>query len=101
MIKMSENVFVPNHVDVVFNGHSHFFQHNLVSGIHHMVLGSVGAPLYNPGSASYVVKQAKEYNYGIIDVAPTSFKMMVYNDKGMPLDTLSLMKTDGAKSKKP
>jgi predicted phosphodiesterase len=101
MKKMSESVFEPNHVDAVIGGDSHFYQHNLVNGIHHMVLGSVGAPLYNPGSASYVVKQAKEYDYGIIDVTPTSFKMMVYNDKGMPLDTLSLMKTNSAKSKKP
>jgi predicted phosphodiesterase len=92
MKKMSENVFVPNHVDVVFNGHSHFFQHNLVSGIHHMVIGSAGAPLYEPGTAPYVIKGAKEHNYGIIDVSPSSFMLIVYNDKGMPLDTLSLKK---------
>lgn len=92
MITMSERVFEPNHVDVVMNGDSHFFQHNLVHGIHHMVLGSAGAPLYNLGSAPYVVTAAHEYSYGIIDVTPTSFTMMVYNDKGMPLDTLSLKK---------
>jgi hypothetical protein len=92
MKKMSENVFVPNHVNVVFNGHSHFFQHNLVSGIHHMVIGSAGAPLYDLGTAPYVVKSAKEYNYGIVDVTPSSFNLMVYNEKGMPLDTLSLKK---------
>jgi hypothetical protein len=90
MKKMSENVFVPHHVDVVFNGHSHFFQHNLVDGIHHMVIGTVGAPLYDLGTAPYVVKSAKEYNYGIIDVTPSSFSLMVYNEKGMPLDTLLL-----------
>jgi len=92
MKKMSENIFVPNHVNVVFNGHSHFFQHNLVDGIHHMVIGTVGAPLYDLGTAPYVVKSAKEYNYGIIDVTRSSFNLIVYNDKGMPLDTLSLKK---------
>ncbi len=92
MKRMAENVFVPNHVDVVFNGHSHFFQHNLVSGIHHMVLGSAGAPLYDIKTAPYVVKSAKEYNYGIVDVTPSSFYLMVYNEKGMPLDTLFLKK---------
>ena len=45
MKTMSANLFVPNKVDLVFNGHSHFYQHNLVSGIHHMVIGSAGAPL--------------------------------------------------------
>ena len=92
MIKLSENVFVPNHVNVVFAGHTHFFQHNLVSGIHHMVIGSAGAPLYDLGTAPYVVKGAKEYNYGIIDVTPKSFYLVVYNEKGSPLDTLSLEK---------
>jgi predicted phosphodiesterase len=92
MITMSEKVFEPNHVDVVMNGHSHFFQHNLVHGIHHMVLGSAGAPLYKLGTAPYVVKAARDYSYGIIDVTPTSFTMMVYNDKGILLDTLLLKK---------
>ena len=99
MITMSEKVFEPNHVDVVMNGHSHFFQHNLVNGIHHMVLGSAGAPLYTLGKAPYIVKTARDYSYGIIDVTPTSFTMMVYNDKGMLLDTLLLKKTGAGKSK--
>jgi predicted phosphodiesterase len=92
MITMSEKVFVPNHVDVVMNGHSHFFQHNLVGGIHHMVLGSAGAPLYDLSTALYVVKSAHDYSYGIIDVSPASFDMTVYNDKGKILDTLLLKK---------
>jgi predicted phosphodiesterase len=92
MVAMSEKIFEPNHVDVVMNGHSHFFQHNLVRGIHHMVLGSAGAPLYELGTAPYVVKAAKDYSYGIIDVTPTSFTMVVYNAKGKILDTLSLKK---------
>jgi predicted phosphodiesterase len=89
---MSETIFEPNHVDVVLSGHSHFFQHNLVNGIHHMVLGSAGAPLYDLGTAPYVVKAAKDYSFGIVDVSPTSFRMMVYNERGMPLDTLILNK---------
>ena len=92
MKTMSERVFEPNHVDVVMNGHSHFFQHNLVHGIHHMVLGSAGAPLYILGTAPYVVKAAHDYSYGIIDVTSTLFNMIVYNDKGIPLDTLLLKK---------
>jgi hypothetical protein len=44
------------------------------------------------GTAPYVLKAAKEYNYAIVDVSPSSFHLMVYNDKGMPLDTLSFKK---------
>jgi predicted phosphodiesterase len=101
MKTMAEKVFEPNHVDVVISGHSHFFQHNLVNGIHYMVLGSAGAPFYTPKTAPYTVKTAKEYNYGIVDVSPTSFRMMVYNERGLPLDTLALTKGGSVKSRKP
>jgi predicted phosphodiesterase len=87
---MTEKIFEPNKVDLVVAGHSHFFQHNIVNGIHHFVLGTVGAPLYNPGSAPYTVKSAKEYDYGIFDVTPTSLTLRVYNEKYVLLDSLSL-----------
>jgi predicted phosphodiesterase len=92
MKTMSQQVFEPNHVDLVLAGHSHFFQHNLVNGIHFMVIGAAGAPLYNPGTAPYVVKSAREYCYAIGDVTPDRFALMVYNEKGAPLDTLVLHK---------
>ena len=92
MKKMTVKIFEPNKVDLVLGGHSHFFQHNLVNGIHHFVLGSVGAPLYNPGSGPYTVKSAKEYNYGIFDVSPTELILRVYNEKKVLLDSLTLTK---------
>ena len=92
MKKITVRVFEPNHADLVLGGHTHFFQHNLVNGIHHFVLGSVGAPLYNVGSAPYVVKSAKEYNYGVFDITPTSLILNVYNEKNVLLDSLTLNK---------
>jgi len=92
MKKMTVKIFEPNKVDLVLAGHTHLFQHNLINGIHHFVLGSVGAPLYNPGSAPYTVKSAKEYNYGIFDVSPNKLIMRVYNEKKVLLDSLTLTK---------
>lgn len=92
MTAMTANIFEPNGVDAVISGHSHFYQHNLVNGIHHLVLGSAGAPLYNPDSASYTVKSAKEYHFGIVDVSPTSFHLTVYTYQGAILDSLFLQK---------
>ena len=92
MKTMTTKIFELNHVDMVISGHSHFFQHNLVNGIHHMILGTAGAPLYNLATAPYVVKAAREYNYGILDISPSTFTLMVYNDKGLPLDTVQLTK---------
>ena len=90
--KMAKHLFVPNKVNIVFSGHSHFFEHNLVDGIHYFIVGSAGAPLYDPQPAPYVVKSAKSYNYALVDVAPQSLKIRVNNADGKALDTLTLEK---------
>jgi predicted phosphodiesterase len=98
---MTTKIFEPNHVDMVIAGHSHFYQHNLVNSIRHMIIGSAGAPLHSPSNTSYTVRSVKDYNYAIVDVSPVSFKTMVYNDRGAVLDSLMLNKPGNLKSAKP
>jgi hypothetical protein len=92
MIAMSVNLFVPNGVDLVLNGHNHFYQHNRVSGLDHVVIGSAGAPLYPTGTASYTIKSVSSYCYGIFDFTPNSLKMTVYDNVNKLIDTLTLLK---------
>jgi len=93
LIYMANNVFEPNKVDIVISGHSHFYQHNLVNGIHYMIIGSAGAPLAEPkDDCSYVIKSLRDYNYAIVDVSPTNFHMVVYNAEGSIIDTIDLKK---------
>lgn len=92
MKMLTQKIFAPNGVDLVLAGHSHFYQHNLVNGIHHFVLGTVGAPLYNPSTAPYTLKSAKEYNFGIFDATPTTLILSVYNERNELLDSLTLSK---------
>jgi predicted phosphodiesterase len=92
MVAMTQNIFEPGKVDLVLTGHSHFFQHNLVNGIHHMVIGSAGAPLYDPRKADYTVTQAKDYNFAVIDMTTGKMKMVVYNAEMKVLDMLELAK---------
>jgi hypothetical protein len=92
MKTITTNIFEPNKVDMVLNGHTHFYQHNLVNGIHHMVIGSSGAELAVPGTASYIVTTLQTYCYGIIDVTQTSFNLTVYNESGTVLDSVNLSK---------
>jgi len=98
---MTTKIFEPNHVDMVIAGHSHFYQHNLVNGIHHMIIGTAGAPSHSPSTASYTLKSIEDYNYAIVDVSPASFKMVVYNDRGAVLDSLTLTKPAKVESTKP
>jgi hypothetical protein len=90
IIALTTAVFEKTGVDVVLGGHSHFYQHNVVNGIHHMVIGSAGAPLYDTGRAWYTLKTLKEYNWAVADVAPSSLRLYVFNEHGAPLDTLRL-----------
>ncbi len=94
MILVSQKLFEPYHVDLVLSGHSHYYQHNLVNGIHHFIIGSAGAPLYTPIKASYTVKSAMAYNYAIIDVTPGSIVLNVYDEKNKVLDYLELKKQE-------
>ncbi len=93
MITMAVNIFVPNGVDLVLNGHNHFYQRSQVSGLNHVVIGSAGAPLYTTSTASYTVKSVSDYCYGIFDFTPTSLKMSVYNISNTLLDSLTLNKS--------
>jgi predicted phosphodiesterase len=92
MQRFTKEIFEPEKVDMVISGHSHFYQHNLVNGIHHMVIGSAGAPLHSPKNASYTIKSIKDYNYAIVDLEHTKLHMVVYNDHGKVLDVIDLKK---------
>ena len=92
MVAMTREIFEPDKVDLVLTGHSHFFQHNLVNGIHHMVIGSAGAPLHKPKKAAYTVAQAREHNFAVIDVSALKIKIAVYNEDMKLLDSLELAK---------
>lgn len=97
LVTMAQNLFVPNNVDLVIAGHSHFYQHNLVNNIHYLIIGSAGAPLYQPDSAYYTLKSVQDYCWGLIDVSPDILTVRVYNNYGLKLDSLSILKplTDG------
>lgn len=93
MVELTGKFLEPNGVDLVLAGDSHFFEHNLVNGIHHLVVGTAGAELSTPTASSYTLKSAREYNYAIVDVTPSTLHLVVYNNAGGVLDTLDLAKT--------
>jgi 3',5'-cyclic AMP phosphodiesterase CpdA len=92
MMRMTKEVFEPNQVNLVLSGHNHFYQHNLVNGIHYMVIGSVGAPLYDPIKASYTLVSLKEYCWALLDVKYSRLILTVFNEKNEKLDVVDLKK---------
>lgn len=92
VIAAVRNIMVPQGLDMTMAGDSHMYQHNLVDGVHHYIIGSVGAPLVAPATASYTIKSLMSYCYGIIDFNPVRLKLMVRNENGVPIDSLTLVK---------
>lgn len=93
MIALTTNVFEPNGVNLVIAGHNHFYQRNRVNGIHHLIIGSAGAPLADPGPVDgYVQVSLKTYCYAIFDLTPTALQVHVYNENGTQVDALTLSK---------
>jgi predicted phosphodiesterase len=88
MKAMTTQIFEPNGVDLVLAGHSHFYQHNLVNGIHHMVIGSFGAPLTTPGTGSYTIYSEATECYGIIDTTAYTLTLRTYRGNGTPLEKI-------------
>jgi predicted phosphodiesterase len=78
-------------VSVVFNGHDHNYQHFLINGIHHIVTGGGGAPLYAISSPDkYTIKAEVTYNYLICDVEEDEMILRAYRLDGSLLDEIAI-----------
>ncbi len=90
MVKVSEDLFEKYKVNLVLNGHSHFYQRNEVNGITHLTLAGGGAPLYTPELKKYTVKSAKEHHYGYFEIDGSELNFYVYNIEGKEIDRFTL-----------
>ena len=76
-------IFVEHKVTAVFNGHNHCYEHFLVDGIHYIVTGGGGAPLY--ASDSHIVESElplrktglSVLHYSVMDVLPEAIRVNV------------------------
>jgi predicted phosphodiesterase len=92
LIKMTREIFEPNNVDMVIAGHTHFYQHNLIHKIHHLIIGSAGAPLYAPGKSKNTIVSKKDYNWAIGEVSTEKLILTIYNAENKKLDRIELKK---------
>lgn len=68
-------------IDFTISGHAHFYQHNVVRGIHHFIIGSAGTSKFNisDGHGGETKRTASTQCYGIFRVTPTSLTGHVYD----------------------
>ena len=101
MVAMTTQVFEPNGVDLVLAGDSHFYQHNLVNGIHHMVLGTFGVPVSASGYADYTVYAEDTRNFGIIETTPQMLTLTTYREDGSMIEVIQITKPVNLQITKP
>jgi hypothetical protein len=89
---ITSNLLEPNGVKVFFAGHNHFYQRNVVRGLHHITCGAAGAPLYSVSTASSTVVSVSDNCYVVADVSPTNLHIIAYNNAGTVLDNFTLVK---------
>jgi predicted phosphodiesterase len=76
-------------VDVVFNGHNHYYARALVNGIYYITTGGGGAPLYDPQDGRpYVERAEKSHHYCRVSVAGDDLKLEAIGIDGDIIDTL-------------
>src|SRR5205823_12300320 len=58
-----EPIFLAEKVNLVLNGHDHTYQHHFANGIHYVVTGGGGAPLYKVRLDTPFTKAAKSAHH--------------------------------------
>ena len=89
---VTSNLLQPNGVKVYLAGHNHFYQRNVVNGLHHITCGAGGAPLYSVSTGSGTVVSVSDNCYVVADVSSTNLHMVAYNNAGTVLDSFTLVK---------
>ncbi|MCX7879251.1 MAG: metallophosphoesterase family protein [Ignavibacteria bacterium] len=93
MQEMTTQIFEKYGVDLVLNGHNHFYQRNLVNGIYHITTGGGGSPLYEPTyEGPYIQKSVKDYHYGIMDISKDSIVVKIYDLRDKIIDEFTIKK---------
>ena len=87
---MHTHIFEPNGVDMVLNGHEHYYQHNLVNGIHQMIMGNFGVGPQTPATTPWTVYDEYTYNFGIFETTATTLTLTVYRGDGSVIETVEI-----------
>lgn len=78
-------------VDVVFAGHDHFYLHHLEDGVHYVITGGAGSPLYgNPPLGSGDIYATSTYHHVKVDETATSLTVSAISSAGATLETFTL-----------
>jgi acid phosphatase type 7 len=83
-------------VAIVLSGHDHDYEHGLVNGVHYVVTGGGGAPLYPVGHSSWTLESDSAYHHCTFDVDGGRLDMEAREDpSNRTIDSLHLALRQG------
>ena len=88
----------PGGVDLVFNGHNHYYERSLKGRLNYVTVGGGGAPLYtNPSLVNpYRKAFADVLDFARIQVSPGALQMTAFGADGKVLDQCTVLPQGGA-----
>lgn len=93
-----EPIFLQQHVNLVINGHDHDYQHHLANGIHYVVTGGGGAPLYAVQPDTPFVKAAKSaHHYCELTVNGSRMSVRAVEPDGTVIEQFEIQSPASAK----
>ena len=91
-LKIQESLvplFEKKGVDVVFQGHDHFYERHYKDGVYYIVSGGGGAPLKKQGDKTeYRQFYARTFEYVLVNASPKFLSLAVYDINGEVIDNL-------------
>ncbi len=83
------------HVAIAFQGHNHCYEHGLVNGVHYIVTGGGGAPLYTGWNAPqpWDIYREATFEFVLVDVNGDTVRTRGVRPNGTEFDTLLLLPT--------
>lgn len=84
-------IFEKYGVDVVFAGHDHCYQHCVANGVHYIVTGGGGAPLYDIGlKRPWFIRGESVYHAVLVEVDGDEMTLKAHLPGGSLFDTIKL-----------
>lgn len=85
------SLFRQNGVDVVFHGHDHYYKHHVDSGIHYIVTGGAGSPLYAlPAMVAGDIFSASSFHHVKVEETAASMTISAVSSAGTEMERFTL-----------
>jgi len=82
-------------VDMVFTGHDHNYEHGEVNGIHYVVTGGGGAPLYGSGTEGWTIYSEKTLNIIKVEIDDDIVDVTALRPDGTQIESFSFVHDAG------